>query len=423
MDGEFFRRFRLLISTAFFISSPLFSFSIFDFLQKTKPTTLQQALDLLKNDIDATSYFSQFTVMENSQSLQRENPRVMMFSGKDKVVITWTKPRENSSRQSIEVLFQDTKTKKLVFQEIVIKNKEIFFSQPNPNHCTSCHGSGYSREIVTPIWSSYNRWPGAFGDFDDEIKKGLESFEKLKSDLFYGRWLSFGEGAFPYWQKIADRKLSRMPNTRLGILLSRMFYKQTSHLLRHHLTTMNATAVLETMSMLLFLNQRCDFDLLSEEALDSFQKKINSYLSRAKLDSNLEREREKILKKGRNLDKRIDIETYGSLKLWLSLGYTQTALKIEDPNHENPRENSWDGFFSDEGYMGLVLIDVLSSIPEPQSKKLFESLYFFYSKYPKRPFYEGSEAFLQELEKDFSILKNLDTTKRVENCRLLKNQF
>ena len=216
-----------------------------------------------------------FTLMRKSESAQGAtplNPRAIVFGPESKFVFTFNGEAKEEGYQEVEMLFfrQEPKPqwelRKLSFNS---QNKKVSFSGPNPNSCLACH-----QNPVRPIWSQYDTWKGAYGEFDDSIvdhgdKKEFLQFNKfLKNKETHSRYskLQFPEGSIvsPYSEEPKGGNYRLRPNAALTDSLLKLHAKVLVARLKEH-------PEFETEKMFLTAS------LLGCEALltaDDFEKKI-----------------------------------------------------------------------------------------------------------------------------------------------------
>jgi len=170
-------------------------------LKQTEPTKIWEAL--------AKAYGSGFTAATGSKSRQGSH-RLVAFGDTGKVIIGI-----GENGDSLEAVVDSEGDEGLVPYDLRISDQH-----PNSDRalCARCHGP----EFVY-IFRGYRRpWKGFFGEFDDSVsdEKELEKFRK--TERFAAFFAPGDEDKFyPYWngKDKKDRKISRMPNTRLAAIL------------------------------------------------------------------------------------------------------------------------------------------------------------------------------------------------------------
>lgn len=116
---------------------------------------------------------SKFTFVYNSKSQQHASealPRVIRFSADSDFFMAYS----GDNSQHIELQFFDHKNKKYNYGVIDFKAQPKLNTDIKRLNCLSCHQAN-GRTMPGVIWTSYDRWPGVIGSFDDNISPSLNS--------------------------------------------------------------------------------------------------------------------------------------------------------------------------------------------------------------------------------------------------------
>ncbi|MEI8028097.1 MAG: hypothetical protein WCI18_17245 [Pseudomonadota bacterium] len=140
--------------------------------------TIPQVLTELPLDLR-----SNFTLFKKSDSLQEASPgspRVLLFGIDGKTMITYNGDKKQHGFNSLEFVEINESTSALEFREIIFPEEDsnlgkVDFSTVNPEKCMACHGP-----IPHYIWSSYDKWPNAFGSVDDILEMTPDEARALK---------------------------------------------------------------------------------------------------------------------------------------------------------------------------------------------------------------------------------------------------
>ena len=130
-----------------------------------------------------------WTVMFRSQSIQRDDNRVIAFSKEDRTIVAFTGcPSDKDGKkvaypqdayphcETIEVMHFKEPAETIEFTSYKLPGKNHPGSKAivlkNPKACNSCHGGSPHHAI----WEPYNIWPGACGS------RGREGYDVMKVD-------------------------------------------------------------------------------------------------------------------------------------------------------------------------------------------------------------------------------------------------
>jgi hypothetical protein len=190
---------------------------------------------------------SNFTLLKKSDSLQEaspESPRVLLFGIDGKTMITYNGDRKQQGFNSLEFVEINESTSALEFREMIFPEEDsnqgkVDFSAVNPEKCMACHGPSPHY-----IWSSYDKWPNAFGSVDDilemtpdeeralkELKSKKENHPRYSPLDFYKEkenlsspYRPIGRGVKPdlHNRGSFDLAIEYRPNFRLGFLMSKL---------------------------------------------------------------------------------------------------------------------------------------------------------------------------------------------------------
>jgi hypothetical protein len=221
-------------------------------IQSRRLSTVESTLEVLHQEYP--EYLSFHTLMYKSLSLHESSftePRAIVFGPDAKFILTFNGNRRQRGGNAIEVVEYNEQLKQFEFREIafsygnsaafgelglrrdeiLIRNRGVLISKPNPRKCQQCHGQNNS-----PIWASYFVWPGAYGSNDDHLTfsfhknnwnaNNLSFFENADRPHSQGRLMELRDG-------VPDRELQGMveyvqnkPNHPRYKWLPRFFYER-----------------------------------------------------------------------------------------------------------------------------------------------------------------------------------------------------
>jgi hypothetical protein len=242
------------------------NYTFFDFLslvQSLKNDHLEKVIPQLPKE-----YLQNYTLMKSSRSLQSATPsapRALLFGVTGNLILSFNGLPEQSGYSGIETAEFDETTKKIYFREILFKGNlaeqpdrqnlelapdEIFYqdsqlivSEPNPMKCMACHTDrpyhqdeerqkkGADR-LAKYIWFPYDKWIGAYGEDDDNLKENDLEFlnyrkqASLESSRYHSLATDRSNPSFPYNYHFAGGE-ELMPNHRLNILTAIHYMDQT----------------------------------------------------------------------------------------------------------------------------------------------------------------------------------------------------
>lgn len=222
------------------------------------PQTLKEALTHIPEP-----YWKNFALMKDSRSIQQsspENPRVFLYGKTAETIISFNGDPKHRGFNRLEIADFDPNTKTINFYEVQFKNEskkkdsslsvdEIWqetsnlkISKANPNKCMGCHEVTYrmGRNEISYgryIWDSYNKWTGAYGEFDDKLTQSTDpNYESEEVKFFKFKQVAQADKNSRYHQLIFEgthpqapyldptsdeaRAFKYMPNSKLGTLLA-----------------------------------------------------------------------------------------------------------------------------------------------------------------------------------------------------------
>lgn len=222
-------------------------------LDAAKTNCVESALE--KISLAAPSLFSDFTLMQKSESLQDASslsPRVIGFGKDARFLLAFNGDPKHKGYHALESLHfrsslvEGMEVGEWILEEVLWNGKTATLSKPNPPKCLQCHGS-----IPRPIWEQYATWDGAYGKHDDAIidfgpsgwpekepeiitehrkdLKNLQDFLKQKEDSprYQKLLIPTGSPVSPYSPERSGDRAFR-PNLRLTESLTRL---QAKHIL------------------------------------------------------------------------------------------------------------------------------------------------------------------------------------------------
>jgi hypothetical protein len=137
-----------------------------------KSTTFDQ-INFLKKI--PTGTLQTFTLIEKSESAQKTGisadwPGVIRMREDGKVVIRYTCDRQSPVYNTVEMMTFDDASATFHFTDIDFRKPPSQRVTVDSTNCLKCHNPKNSLVVdPRPNWNSYNRWPGTFGSFDDQI--------------------------------------------------------------------------------------------------------------------------------------------------------------------------------------------------------------------------------------------------------------
>ncbi len=169
------------------------------------------------------TFLQNYTLQFQGTGLQQaslENPRVLLFGERGKLVITFNGDESQHQFEHVEVLrYSDVKEKFELF-DVDFKNQTL---TKNPPICLACHATMSGR--IRPFFSPYAQWRGFYGADDDliglENRKELRAFNKKRTHHPRYRYLEPKVKSSLRLQKFApydgnrDRNYEMRPNLRL----------------------------------------------------------------------------------------------------------------------------------------------------------------------------------------------------------------
>lgn len=197
------------------------------------PQTIAELLQVLNSR--HPGFFSDFTLMRSSKSLQGAEPllpRAIVFGRDARFILAFNGEKSQDGFESLEMIQFNDREKKFEFYELT-EGKTLQLSGKNPIQCLACHQSN-----PRPNWEGYSTWPGAYGEDDDQVLQGsveyrqLNAFKAIAANHPRYRVLKFSKGrvtnpvdrvAAPYIGREEDYKTldlqNKRPNTRLLLSL------------------------------------------------------------------------------------------------------------------------------------------------------------------------------------------------------------
>lgn len=142
-------------------------------LEKKRPNSVESFLKALPEPL-----LSNYLIMYQSRSLQQaspENPRVILFTPRADVAISFNGHPSQRGYEKIEMMHFDYKTNRFLFREVSFDPKVGYrISSPNPALCLRCHQSPDRKDInPRPNWEPYSIWPGTIGSVDGRLDDRL----------------------------------------------------------------------------------------------------------------------------------------------------------------------------------------------------------------------------------------------------------
>lgn len=147
-------------------------------LKNSQPKSVEEFLPAWKQT--SPEFFKKYLVGYRSRSLQSSSflsPRIILFSEKTDLVITFNGDAQHRGFNDLEVMAFNYQTDAFEFYEVdasVFKTGEL--STPNPKKCLECHQSAARSSLTSqnkidprPNWEPYNTWPGFYGSLDDDM--------------------------------------------------------------------------------------------------------------------------------------------------------------------------------------------------------------------------------------------------------------
>lgn len=195
---------------------------------------------------------SNYTLIHTTKSLQDASPafpRVILFGRNAKLTCSFNGSPEQEGYDSFECFQFRQAEHRFDFRQIQFPTREnglenVVFSEENRSSdgrvaCNSCHARD-----PRPNWDAYSRWPGAYGEFDDELRrpesKSVEyaAFVRTRARHPRYKWLiqsDFAEAPFS-----AARGIEWRPNLRFSEFVGRMNSLRAARILRASTTRSEA---------------------------------------------------------------------------------------------------------------------------------------------------------------------------------------
>lgn len=157
-------------------------FSIHD-LKRVLATGKIQSIEELLSALPAPMR-KQYVLMHTSRSIQQASPlspRAILVSPKGGLVLTFNGGDPTlAGHQNVELMQFDEAKSEFYFHDLEFQaGGKPHMSGRNPEKCLKCHGSQYPH----PIWESYDFWPGAYGETDDEPDKDFPAIAPFLKTL------------------------------------------------------------------------------------------------------------------------------------------------------------------------------------------------------------------------------------------------
>jgi len=198
---------------------------------------------------------SNYTLMGTSRSAQNASPlfpRAILFeSDSAALVATFNGHSDQANYNRLEFMQYREQTKEFELRFISF-GSSVKFSEKNPAECLHCHG-----QSPRPIWGTYERWTGSYGDVFDNSRPSLSYKDflgflgaKNQHDRYRSLLSDSKHPLFPYADNGADsddaESHSLRPNDRLGNFLGRMFAAKVANAVKQnpYFQTHRATALL-----------------------------------------------------------------------------------------------------------------------------------------------------------------------------------
>ena len=222
-----------------------------------EPVTFEQVKARIEScdlkSIEATlaalpeSYRGSFTLMRKSKSAQEASdafPRAILFGSDAKFLLTFNGDPAQKGYQEMEAIQFNDQTKQFDFHQLSFDGSHQ--SKPKFDQdlqsCTTCH-----RSPARPNWEAYDVWEGAYGQVEDQIKKGSEedqAFHRFLANRNTGRYqflvgsaelktksIEEVSGALPTGQTPTAYSIDTLPNFRLTFFLNRLNYQRIAKLI------------------------------------------------------------------------------------------------------------------------------------------------------------------------------------------------
>ena len=229
------------------------------------------------------SLLSHFTLVPEGRSLQAkcadaENPRLILFSPADAVVMSFTN-RSTPDECFFPEILELTPDGHLNFDVIdlyrVPSRAPVRASAASEKaRCVECHGKFDTLRASpesSPIWGGYPQWLGALGSHDDFLAASQNGEEATLYQKFSGGWRSHGIYQYLHWGPTAYFPYSTnrqsdntlRPNFLLGFLLARMDGRRLARRILEH------PSYSEKSGRFLREHLRCDGSRPKEKAINA----------------------------------------------------------------------------------------------------------------------------------------------------------
>lgn len=197
---------------------------------------------------------SSYTLMHTTKSLQDASPafpRAILFGRNAKLTCSFNGSPEQEGYDSFECFQFREAEHRFDFRQIQFPTREnglenVVFSEENRSSdgrvaCNSCHARD-----PRPNWDAYSRWPGAYGEFDDELRtpeskvREYTAFVRTRAQHPRYKWLiqsDFAEAPFS-----AARGIEWRPNLRFSEFVGRMNSLRATRILSASTTRSEALA-------------------------------------------------------------------------------------------------------------------------------------------------------------------------------------
>jgi cytochrome c553 len=187
---------------------------------------------------------SNFTLVYDSRSPFRDSispdyPRVILFTGDARLVLTFTGDEAKPGANLLESLSFDADSARFRLRAYLLPAAERTGWKPSAEaaNCARCHGAD-----ARPIFDSYPLWPGFYGSQQDTFPhdrlgdKEYRDYKNFlagpaKSGVYRGLIFPAGSAASPYLDprrfdpnmaEVPPEPLRFFPNTRLGMALTEL---------------------------------------------------------------------------------------------------------------------------------------------------------------------------------------------------------
>jgi hypothetical protein len=187
---------------------------------------------------------SNFTLVYDSRSpfhdsISPDYPRVILFTGDARLVLTFTGDEAKPGANLLESLSFDEASARFRLRAYLLPAAQRTGWQPSAEaaNCARCHGAD-----ARPIFDSYPLWPGFYGSQQDTFPhdrlgdKEYRNYKKFlagpaKSGAYRGLIFPAGSAASPYLDprrfdpnmaQVPAEPLRFFPNTRLGMALTEL---------------------------------------------------------------------------------------------------------------------------------------------------------------------------------------------------------